>query len=221
MISIQCITEVAEATEIMLQTFLPMIATDPPHHITAMIHTAIIIIWDTTIDTRDGGAQVKVEDEVEVTMEEETISHMIEMITMKGTGSVDEEVDLRHRDVEIVVLAMTKIIIAVVGGVLDGMTLRLSAAAWALLHEDVAAPGVSGHPEVPAILGGVEILPIHEVVPEGEDEDIQVIVEIRDARAIHDQGRAIPLPGDQNQRNPLEGVAGIIILPMRSLGKIQ
>jgi hypothetical protein len=49
MTSIQCITEVAvEATEIILPTttILHMIiATDLPHHnITAMIHTAIIII---------------------------------------------------------------------------------------------------------------------------------------------------------------------------------
>jgi hypothetical protein len=51
-----------------------------------------------TIDTRDGGAQA-----IEVTTEE-TANQMIKMITMKGAGKlVDEEVDPRHRDVEIVV----------------------------------------------------------------------------------------------------------------------
>ena len=109
--------------EIMLQTtILHMIATDLPHHTTTMIHTAIIIL-DKTTDTRDGGAQV-----IEVTTEE-TGSQMIKMITMKGAGKLgDEEVDPRHRGVEIVVLAMTKTIIAVVGGVRDGMILRRSAA---------------------------------------------------------------------------------------------
>jgi hypothetical protein len=59
MTSIQCITEVAEATEIILltTTILHMIATDLLQQITAMIHAAIILL-DTTIDTRDGGAQV-------------------------------------------------------------------------------------------------------------------------------------------------------------------
>lgn len=60
------------------------------------------------------------EDEVEVTTEETGSQMKIEeMITMKGAGSiVDEEVDPRHRDV-----AMTKIIIGIVGGVHDGMML--------------------------------------------------------------------------------------------------
>jgi hypothetical protein len=112
---------------------------------------------------------------------------------------------------------MTKSIIAAVGGVHDGMILRRSAAVRALRHGNVTADG-SGRPEVPAILGGVEILPFHEVIPGGEDEDIQVIVEIGDAGAIHDQGRVIP--DDRNQRNPLGRVA-IIIIPMKSLGKTQ
>jgi hypothetical protein len=87
------------------------------------------------------------------------------------------------------------------------------------LHGNAAIDG-SGLPEVPATLGGVLVIPIHGVIPEGEDEDIQVTVEIGDAGAIHDQGRAILLPDDRNRRNPLGRVAVIMIL-MRSLGKTQ